>query len=147
EGHGAAGFENIYPYDRNNIYIGSEKGFLHLDYEAYLTEQDRPRVVLSEAVATSNQQDSTLFNGFQTNPMGTVHLPAAYDTYRFAYSATAYGTENRIQYSYWLEGYEERWSPWSDNIEKHYTNLPSGTYQFKVKAIDNLNRESEIVVF
>lgn len=147
EGYGAAGFENIYPYDRNNVYIGSEKGFLHLDYEAYLTEQDRPRVVLSEVVATNDQRDSVLFNGFQASLSGTVHLPASYDTYRFAYSATAYGTENRIQYSYWLEGYEEKWSPWSDNIEKHYTNLPSGTYRFKVKAIDNLNRESETVVF
>ncbi len=147
EGYGAAGFENIYPYNRNNVYIGSEKGFVHLDYEAYLAELNHPRIVLSEVVATNDQRDSTLFDGFQTSLSGAVHLPASYDTYRFAYSATIYGAENRIAYSYWLEGYEDKWSPWSDNIEKHYTNLPSGTYRFKVKAIDNLNRESETAVF
>ncbi|MEC3878102.1 ligand-binding sensor domain-containing protein [Parapedobacter sp. 10938] len=147
EGYSAAGFENIYPYNRNNIYIGSEKGFVHLDYEAYLAEQDYPSVVLSEVVVTNDQQDSTLFNGFHASRVDDVHLPASYDTYRFAYSATSYGAGNRIAYSYWLEGYEDKWSPWSDNIEKHYTNLPSGTYRFKVKAIDNLNRESETAVF
>lgn len=39
-----------------------------------------------------------------------------------------------LQYSYFLDGFDNKWSGWTDNYKKEYTNLPSGTYLFHVKA-------------
>ena len=30
-----SGWENVYPYNNSNILVGSEKGFYHINYEAY----------------------------------------------------------------------------------------------------------------
>src|SRR5205085_6652321 len=32
-----SGFENIYPYDRENIFIASNAGIIHLNYKKYFT--------------------------------------------------------------------------------------------------------------
>ncbi|RXF70148.1 ligand-binding sensor domain-containing protein [Arcticibacter tournemirensis] len=146
DGYSAEGFESVYPYDVNNVFIGWGKGFIHLDFEKYLKQDSRPVIVLSEVTAVA-EHDSTVFGGFNNRRLGTVILPAAFNAFRFAYSATEYGMQNRTQYSYWLEGYDEKWSAWSTSTVKYYTNLPSGEYRFKVKALDNRNRESEVFFF
>jgi DNA-binding CsgD family transcriptional regulator len=52
----------------------------------------------------------------------------------FLYSAPQYETPGGLSYSYILEGFDKKWSDWSLNNEKEYTNLPEGDYIFKVKA-------------
>ncbi|MEQ8927592.1 MAG: ATP-binding protein [Fulvivirga sp.] len=39
-----------------------------------------------------------------------------------------------IQYSYYLDGYDEGFGDWSQDVKKEYTNLDGGNYTFKVKA-------------
>jgi len=44
-----------------------------------------------------------------------------------------------IAYSYYLEGYDSDWSPWTSNRSKQYNDLPFGyAYIFRVKAKDQL---------
>lgn len=45
-------------------------------------------------------------------------------------------TPENLLYSYWLVGYDDDWSTWTDEITKTYENLPDGTYVFKVRAKD-----------
>ena len=48
-----------------------------------------------------------------------------------------------ILYSYMLVGYDATWSPWSNEQETTYQNLPDGTYTFNVKSKDNSGQEDE----
>lgn len=155
EGLNTSGFENIYPYDKSNIYIGSETGIIHLNYEKYRTNTPQPRVLLS-VVNISGKKDSTIFGGYPSqNSAGSytqqgLQIPllhAAFNAFHFEYSSPNYGIQGQISYSYWLEGYDTKWSAWSTNTEKDYTNLPSGTYTFKLKARNSLNVESDPVVY
>ena len=43
---------------------------------------------------------------------------------------------SQIDYSYILMGYDIMWAPWSTTTSCTYTNLPDGTFTFKVKARD-----------
>ena len=54
---------------------------------------------------------------------------------RFDFSAMYYSNPEKIIYKYKLEGYDQEWIV-TDARERYanYTNLPSGKYQFKVKA-------------
>lgn len=143
------GFENIYPYNKENIFIGSEKGMIHLNYEKYAGSQQQVRIIMGQ-VRALGKSDSLIFGGyFRRTEAGFVQdekeapaLPKSYNSFHFEYSSPAYGLQNNIEYSYQLEGYDGRWSAWSSKSEKDYTNLPDGQYIFKVKARDNLGHES-----
>ena len=149
------GFENIYPYNKENIFIGSEKGIIHLNYEKYSSNKFKPSVILGLVKAIGNV-DTTVFGGYsgqaESGPYkqekkNIFHLPNSYNSFHFEYSSPAYGLQNNIEYSYKLSGYDERWSAWSARTEKDYTNLPNGTYRFQVKARDNLGNESDITEY
>ncbi|MCK5368408.1 MAG: hypothetical protein KAQ62_07635, partial [Cyclobacteriaceae bacterium] len=53
---------------------------------------------------------------------------------RFSFTATSYNFDEKIQFSYLLEGYDNEWSTWVTESFKDYTNLPPGKYIFRVKA-------------
>ena len=52
----------------------------------------------------------------------------------FVYSATNWFKPQAISYSYILEGSDENWSPPSSETHADFTNIPDGSYIFKVKS-------------
>ena len=52
----------------------------------------------------------------------------------FTFAAPFFEEESLIEYSHYLEGFEDGWSKWSLESKAPYTNLPEGTYKFYVKA-------------
>ena len=144
-----SGFENIYAFDKSNIFIGSEKGVIHLNYEKYKTNKITLKMMLGN-VRAIGKTDSTIFGGYfnqgqstEVNSNTSISLSSNFNAYHFEYSSPGFGIQKNIEYSYRLEGYEKNWSNWSNKTEKDYTNLPAGNYVFHVKAHDNLGNESD----
>lgn len=151
EAHMLSKFDNIYAYNPENVFIGSEKGAVHINYKKYVSQKRALTIFLNEAKAFG-EKDSVLSGGFfYRNAQGEYSrqqheehvLPPRFNAFHFEYSVPAYGFTNDIEYSYWLKGYEKEWSAWSAKTAKDYTNLPDGNYTFKVKARDNLHNESK----
>lgn len=142
------GFEYIYPVDENNILIGAEKGFFHINYQKYRQQTTIPQVFIRSVRATG-RSDSLLFGGYtpvlQTEKNISVSNP--WNSIHFQFSSTVYGHQGNVEYSYYLEGYDKGWSDWSRKVEKDYSYLPPGDYSFKVKARNNLTRESAVESF
>lgn len=90
---------------------------------------------------TIDKTDSLLDGGY--GKQEKVHLPFALNSIHFDYSATLFGQQSNIEYSYLLKGFDKAWSKWSAKPEKDYINLPAGDYVFMVKARNNLGNESE----
>lgn len=63
----------------------------------------------------------------------------------FSFSAIEFSDPNRIKYSWKLKGYDFNWSPLTDRKMATYTNLPSGSYTFKVKAQNVNGNYSDII--
>lgn len=150
-----SGFENIYPYNDENIFIGSEKGFYHLNYKKYQQSSVDFKVNLYEVKATG-KKDSLIFGGYfiKGTEIATaqpkddyVSLSNNWNSFRFTYSSTYYGQINSIEYSYKLDGFDTKWSEWTRKTEKEYTNLNAGTYTFLVKARNNLGTETSPVTY
>ena len=143
-----SGFENIYAHDGRNVFIGSEKGVIHLDFEKYKAERTRPGLLLSMARA-SGKTDSLLFDGYDATIVAEAegksipNLPGSFDAYHFEYSATAFAEAEYMEYSYRLDGYDRKWSDWSTKTEKDYTNLSYGRYNFRVKARNSMGTETD----
>ena len=155
-GKTVGGFEYLYPYNDQNVFVSFEKGFFHLNYTRYLQTTPHLTVLLGEVKATG-RRDTVLFGGYFTdgrrvvpdqNQRNTqVELPNAYNSFHFEFASTLYGQRDNITYSYQLSGFDKGWSDWTKKTEKDYTNLPSGTYTFLVKARSNLGNESKPVSY
>jgi ligand-binding sensor domain-containing protein/DNA-binding CsgD family transcriptional regulator len=150
-----AGFENVYAYNKENIFVASNNGIVHINYEKYNTAKSRLTVLLTQA-NSFGKKDSLIFGGFFQSSIDSIYeqnenaiqqFPIGNNSFHFEFSAPSYATQNNIEYSYQLKGYENKWDAWTSKTEKDYTNLPSGKYTFNVKAKDNTGVESETVSY
>lgn len=150
----ADGYEFIYPYDSNNIFVAGEQGFYHINFEQYKRISQVTPILISH-VSASGKSDSTIFGGFpHTSLPGSDHqnfiipeLNYSWNSIHFAFASPLYGKQSNIEYSYMLEDFDDNWSPWSAKNEKEYTYLSPGDYTFKVKARQQEGRESEISIY
>ncbi len=141
-----SGFENIFPYNIKNILVGGETGFYHLNYEKY-RETIRPFTSYLTLVKTIGSSDSVLFGGYvfdSTENIKPLTIPYKMNSLHFAYAASVFGQHSSLEFSYYLQGFDNGWSNWSGNAEKDYTNLPAGTYTFHIKARSSPSHESAI---
>lgn len=51
----------------------------------------------------------------------------------FSY-AIAFYTSSPVTYQYKLVGYNDHWSPWQEQSQREFVNLPSGTYKLAIRA-------------
>ena len=61
------GFEFIYPYNENNVFIGAEKGFIHFDPSKSKSNNLGDFSVNITSVESINEEDSTLLFGQYEN--------------------------------------------------------------------------------
>ncbi len=54
----------------------------------------------------------------------------------FDFIALDFSNPHTLKYTWKLDGYDEKWSVLTENNFASYTNLPSGDYTFKLKALD-----------
>ncbi len=64
----------------------------------------------------------------------TVRVPGGHQRIRFGYSGLILSFPDRIRYRYRLDGFDRGWSEPSTAREAVYTNLPPGSYRFRVMA-------------
>ena len=149
-----SGFENIYPYDKNNILIGAEQGFYHINYEMY-KRNIRPLRVFIRSVKAKSDQEKLVFGGYgahsnESTVQAKSNIPSLnyrLNSFHFEYAAPFFEQQANLEYSCFLEGFDKTWSDWTKKTEKDYTNLPAGFYTFKIKARNNLNTESPVALF
>ncbi|WP_305039602.1 sensor histidine kinase [Fulvivirga ulvae] len=74
-------------------------------------------------------------------------LEYVHNSVSFQFAATAFEHESGNLYSYKLDGYDDKWSAWTKETKKEYTNLQEGQYTFRVKAKNFYDVVSEESVF
>ena len=146
-----SGFEFIYAVDENNIFLGGEKGFYHINYAKYKKTLPELKVQV-RSVRIIHNKDSLLFGGYfknaneiQVQDKGDIpEIAYNWKTIRFEFSSSLFGYQSNLEYSYRLKGFDENWSDWTSRTEKEYTNLPAGNYTFETKVRSNLGNESPV---
>lgn len=86
-------------------------------------------------------EDSTHFVGLEI-PTAENILNHSWNTLQFEYAAPFFKQENETMFSTFLEGRDKTWSDWSIQSFREYGNLPSGSYNFRVKAKNIYDVES-----
>jgi len=63
-----------------------------------------------------------------------LHIPYTSNNIRIRFALPWY-SQKAIRFQYFLEGYSEEWSNWSEEFQKDFTNLKNRSYVFKVRAL------------
>ena len=71
---------------------------------------------------------------------GKLHLSHKENTFVVSFESINYQYQHDIEYQYYLEGFDSRWSPLSQTQQVRFDHLPPGQYLLHLKAIGRCNR-------
>jgi DNA-binding CsgD family transcriptional regulator len=142
------GFEHVYAYDEKNVFIGTEKGFLHFDPSAF-QNAEFPFNLTIRKVSLIHEGDSAVYYGGINHTNSSISGDFSYkeNDFRFTFAAAYYEKAKHTTYRFFLKGFDKEWSPWTSRTEKEYTNLSSGKYVFKVQARNSYGEISKEVIY
>ena len=137
-------FEFIYSYDAENVFLGVEEGFVHYTTEISKSYNQSFNAYISKIEVS--YIDSVIYLRDEVQK-GEYIFPFRRNAFRFFFSAPYFETEIPVQFSYFLEGFSEKWSAWSADTYIDFTTLHEGDYVLKLKAKNIYGIESEISTF
>ena len=120
------------------IYFGSTGG-----YNSFLPYLIKANTVMPPVYVTSlsvlNQEkhnaDGRPFDLTQTKEITIGYGESK--MFSLSFASLSYCSPEKIQYAYMLEGFDRDWNYVGNQNSATYTNLPAGTYTFRVKATNN----------
>ncbi len=126
-----ASINSVYGSKHNStIWLATSHGAVKIDLTKITQFSPPPRIIISEAFA-----DSMLFfvNG---NYPSKRNLNLSYRTksVSLSFAGLSFTPEEKVKYSYKLEGFENNWTQLVDEPNVHYNNLAPGEYTFLVYA-------------
>ncbi len=146
----------IYPEPNGLVWLGNDEGLFRYDGAQMAMPPDYPALIRAVRLLTN---DSLLYAGgvhagdstWSVQKPTSFALPFRYRDLSFQFAATSFVGAGDNEFQYRLAGKSQLpadtlWSRWGRETRKDYTNLPSGQYQFMVRARDSygqLSREAE----
>jgi len=120
------------------IYFGSTNGF-NTFYPFQIKVNSVMPPVYITSLSIMNREEHTA-EGLPLDLSQTKELILGYGDARmvaFSFASLSYCSPEKNQYAYMLEGFDRDWNYVGNQNRATYTNLPAGTYLFRVKATNN----------
>lgn len=136
-------YENISRINESLSLISIDDGFALFNRLSKTPKQKIPAVFIGR-VENITAGDSVITESGSLS--GPVSIKYNRNNIRINF-ALPYYRQASITYQYFLEGYSNDWSPWSEVSQKDFTNLPYGNYSFRVRAKINDGALSETSTF
>jgi len=121
------------------IYVGSDNGFSSFYPDRVSTNSYMPPVLITGIRFYGKElevsEGSVLPKAIQY--LDKVTLPRSTKMIGFSFASLSYCVPHKNKYEYMLEGFDRDWIHAGNTTDVTYTNLPYGTYSFKVRASNN----------
>jgi ligand-binding sensor domain-containing protein/DNA-binding CsgD family transcriptional regulator len=144
-------FQHIYPYSKNEIFFGTENGFIvyHLDF---MDDGGRQFQTQIDKISISPALDSIIHHGFALSEgkTGTLSPPSIHfrnNSIQFEFSSNYFSDLNSLLFSTQLAGYDQDWSEWNHHLSRTFTNLRPGDYTFLIKSKNSKDIQSKITSY
>lgn len=138
------GFESIYFLNDEITFFGVEDGFGQYSVVNNINYYQPFDVHIRAFRNQSDAKQQRTFFANSYNKTEQKYIPVySFDNNDFEveYSATWFGN-GQIEYSTWLDGFEQSWQGWGTSQKRQFTRLPEGNYTFNVKARNIFGVES-----
>ncbi len=127
--------------------FGGINGFNLFYPEAIKEVVSNTKILLSD-VSVNNEpieaKPELISEWNKKNQIKEIRLPYDETTLSIEFVALDYSSSDKINYTYFLEGWDDQWSDAGQNRKANYPHLSEGIYIFKVKT-DRLNKEETLV--
>lgn len=118
------------------LFFGGQQGLSFFQPRRVSLNPHPPDVILTAVRVFDKVVLGPLGNGPAADPRELV-LSAEDAMVTFEFAALDFVAPRKNTYSYRLEGFDDEWSPPTTERRATYTNLPPGTYRFRVRAANN----------
>lgn len=115
---------------RNQIILGTDKGFLEVSPEKMRKSSYVPPIVFTGLKIQGHLTDHSIDN------LEELELEPSQRNVTFQFAALDYVNPKGILYAYRLQGLEE-WNEADNNRSASYINLPAGKYQLQIKSTNS----------
>ncbi len=117
-------------------WFGGSGVLVRCDLEQGLSTKSPVPLYLTEIRSTegNDKRQSILHPVIRNIYKSHLKLQPPHASIQFNYAVPVIGSDPQTSYRYWLKGYDEGWSPWSEETGKQYSNIPNGNYRFEVQA-------------
>lgn len=119
-----------HPKDVSHIWFAGDNGLISFEKDKRFDTKPRFRPSVRKL---STLNDSVIFGGAGSIDLQK-RIPYSSNALKFSFAFPAFDRFEKNQFQYKLEGFDEKWSSWSVQHEKEYTNLPEGNYSFRVRG-------------
>lgn len=123
------------------LWFGSISGFNHFQPYAIKTNATPPPVYITSVDFYGQDDDPDLAQqARRMSPCNGAQAILDYDearTITVTFASLSYCTPEKNQYRYMLEGFDKDWLAPDQLPQATYTNLPAGTYTFRLRATNN----------
>lgn len=137
--------QNLSVLNANHVLYGAKEGFLLYTKSTDNLREIPYKTLIRRVSITANSKDSVISLGYQTDYVP--RLAYKHNSLHITYSAPYYHGSEQTSYQYQLVGLDGSWSEWHNKTDKEYTNLPEGTFVFKVRAKNIYDELSEVASF
>lgn len=129
-----------YRDDKGNLYLGNYQGIDFFNPENIELNNNLPSLYLTDfklfnEKVLSNQKNSPLQKVISETD--SISLNSKQSVFTIEYSGINYTRPEKIEYAYYMEGYETSWNYVGKKRSATYTNLDPGDYTFMLKAANN----------
>lgn len=122
--------------DNNELNFGFDGGYYSFNPRSILINNEKPRLRINQLWVMDVTADSLLLKE-------KIVLPHNRNFLKFYVSANCFSVNEQVTYNYMLEGVDDAWRNNQNNPLIIYTNLPSGNFVLKVKAVNSDGIESD----
>jgi PAS domain S-box-containing protein len=140
-------FHTTYTESDSVIWIGCSTGLVRFDPRIVQNTQFNFPVQIRKISSISS--DSLIFAGYGSGETDPLVLPFNDNSLRFEFSVPFFDNISENRYQYFLEGFDNDWSNWTNESKKDYTNLEHGKHVFRVRArniFGEISRISEYMI-
>lgn len=130
---------SVNTFNSENIFIGLTDGLAHYNSKQKNDYINKPKAIIRSFI---HPGDTLILNNGQKE-IDKHKLPYKFNNVKFSFSSPTYENLDNVEFSFLLEGFDSRWSNWSNTSVKEYTNLREGNYTMKLKVRNSYGIQSE----
>jgi signal transduction histidine kinase/ligand-binding sensor domain-containing protein len=126
-----------------HLWFATPKGLVEVDPSHFPVNAVPPPVALERFAIDDVPQ---VLHGAGSS----VRIPAGHVHFEFDYAGLSFVSPQKVRYRYMMEGFDHGWTEAGVRRTAYYTNIPAGSYTFRVQAANNdgvWNREGAVFTF
>ncbi len=125
--------------DNGTLWFGSREGVVSFHPDQIGDDTVSYPTFIVDMVVSNKRYEEWSSDSLSVKYLEKITLKHHQSMFSIEFAALNYYSQSHVRYRYILEGYEKEWHQADRNRVASYTNVPPGSYRFRVQTLDDTN--------